>query len=126
MVKGVGIDLMDMRRISRDMPLDDAFIRHVFSDAERDSIVSSECAHRHICSRFSAKEAVFKSLGREGDGFSMAEVEILIDEIGRPIVNLTGLTAELAQAAGIADIFVSISFDGGFVTSVAVADGPVR
>lgn len=123
MIKGVGIDLMSMDRISRDMPLDDAFIRRAFTGKEREELASCDDPHEFICSRFSTKEAVFKSLGRDGDDFRMTDVEILEDPTGAPRVELCGVTAEMARSAGIFNVLVSISYDGNLVISVAVADG---
>lgn len=123
MIKGVGIDLMDMSRIADDIPSDDAFIRKTFTEAERTEMSAWPDRHEYICSRFSVKEAVFKSLGRDGDDFSMTDIEILADDLGRPVATLTGTTADLASAAGISNVLVSISFDGNLVTSLAIADG---
>lgn len=123
MIKGVGIDLMNMDRVPGDMSLDDAFIHRVFTEAERAELASHADMHEYVCSRFSMKEAVFKALGRNGDDFSMSDIEILADGIGRPMVTLLGTTAELAKVAGISSVLVSISFDGNLVTSLAVADG---
>lgn len=125
MIKGVGIDLMNMDRIPREMSPDDAFIRKVFTKAERIELSASSDQHEFICSRFSMKEAVFKSLGRDADDFSMTDIEILEDAIGRPTVSLLGKTAELAQVAGISRVLVSISYDGNLVSSLAVADGEI-
>lgn len=123
MIKGVGIDLMNMDRIAGGMPPDDAFIRRVFTEAERIELATHADPHEYVCSRFSAKEAVFKSLGRDPDDFSMADIEILANGIGMPMVELRGKTASLARAVGISRVHVSISFDGNLVTSLAVADG---
>lgn len=126
MIKGVGIDLMDMNRVSRETPSDDAFVRKVFTEAERVELSLHPDSHEYLCSRFSMKEAVYKSLGRDGDDFVMTDIEILADDTGRPVAKLLGRSLELAREAGISNVLVSVSFDGNLVTSVAVADGPVR
>lgn len=123
MIRGVGIDLMDMRRISSDMSPDDAFVRRVLTPSEREEQSVHGNPHEYLCSRFSMKEAVFKALGQEGDDFSMTDIEILADEIGRPIATLLGKAAQRAHVAGICNVLVSISYDDNLVTSIAVADG---
>lgn len=123
MIRGVGIDLMDMRRIPSDMPPDDAFVRRVLTPLEREEQDTHGYPHEYLCSRFSMKEAVFKALGQESDDFSMTDIEILADEIGRPIAKLLGKAAQRAQVAGICNVLVSISYDDNLVTSIAVADG---
>lgn len=123
MIKGVGIDLMNMDRISEDISLDDAFIRKTFTEAELDELKSRKDRHTYLCTRFSMKEAIFKTLGRDGDSFAMTDIEVLCDELGRPTVKLLGKSKELAEKSGISEIFVSVSYDGNLVTSFAVAQG---
>lgn len=123
MIRGVGIDLMNMDRISRDMPSDDAFIRRVFTEAERKELASHADPNEYICSRFSTKESVFKCLGADADDFSMTDIEILVDGFGKPVAALHGKVAARAQVSGVSQVLVSISFDGNLVTSVAIADG---
>ena len=123
MIRGVGIDLMDMGRIPSDMSPDDAFVRRILTPSERAEQRTHGNSHEYLCSRFSMKEAVFKALGQDGDDFSMTDIEILADGIGRPVARLLGKAAQRAQAAGIRDVLVSISYDDNLVTPVAVADG---
>ena len=126
MVKGVGIDLMDMHRISSELSMDDSFIRKTFTEAERAELYSRIDTHEYLCTRFSLKEAVFKSLDCDGDWFQMTDIEILTNSFGKPCVHLHGDAKAYANRASIETVHVSLTYDDNFVASVAVADGPIE
>jgi holo-[acyl-carrier protein] synthase len=72
-----------------------------------------------LAARFAAKEAVLKLIG-EADGVDPRSVEIG-NPGGRPEVRLSGRAADLARAAGLGPIDVSLSHTGDLALAVAVA-----
>ncbi|RAL60288.1 hypothetical protein DID88_000066 [Monilinia fructigena] len=73
--------------------------------------------------KWSAKEAVFKSLGvaSKGAGAPLKEIEITNNEKGAPIVSLHGDAATEAKKAGVKEISISISHSDSQAIAVAVA-----
>ena len=55
------------------------------------------------------KEAFSKALGTGVRGFSLIDVEVLRNDVGKPYINLYGSAKELCKNAGVAGIFVSLS-----------------
>src|SRR4051794_15909916 len=72
-----------------------------------------------LAARFAAKEAVLKVIGT-ADGVDPRSVEIAQVD-GRPVVRLSGRAADLAAAAGLGPIDVSLSHSGDHALAVAVA-----
>ena len=72
-----------------------------------------------LAARFAAKEAVLKLIGT-ADGVDPRSVEITHRD-GRPVVRLSGRAADLAAAAGVGPIDVSLSHSGDHALAVAVA-----
>lgn len=67
-------------------------------------------ANRKLCCSFAAKEAFFKALGTGWrDGLVINEVEVLNDDLGKPYIELRGVTKEMVEAKGVKDIHLSLS-----------------
>lgn len=78
MILGIGVDLVDMRRIERLLDkFGDHFIRRIFTEEEQAYASQSPHPLRVYANRFAAKEAAAKALGtgfREGIGWQDIEV----------------------------------------------------
>lgn len=122
MLAGIGADIMRIDRIACQLTVDDPFVRRGFTRAERDEFEPRTDKQAYLASRFSAKEAVFKTLNCGGDDVALAEVEIVSDKHGKPTVNLYGAAAEIARAQGISRVLVSLSYERDVVMAFAVAE----
>ncbi|KAK3939839.1 fatty acid synthase subunit alpha [Diplogelasinospora grovesii] len=119
----VGFDVEDISSINID---NDTFLERNFTVAEIKYCLSSakgRTPQKSFAGRWSAKEAVFKSLGvaSKGAGASLKEIEIAADANGRPIVRLSGSAAQAAKAAGIKDVSVSMSYTDSQAAAIATA-----
>lgn len=120
MILGVGADLCQIERIARAMENPRFAQRILTSDeAARLAQLCPERQYERAAGMFAAKEAVAKALGTGFTGFGLRDIEILADELGRPIVRLHGKAAELAGGAA---IHLSISHDGGLAQAFAVIE----
>ena len=127
MVKGVGIDLVEIRRIRELMEKNTggAFVRRTFTDAER-----KEASQRHdpavyYAARFAAKEAVFKAVGplTASKSFDLRIVETLNREDGSPCVSMTEKLMPILADAGVAVLHISITDEGDYAAAFVVACG---
>lgn len=118
MVIGIGIDLIEIHRLKKaiENPL---FVQRVFTPAERvycDSRGRQNAAS--YAARFAAKEAVMKALGTGlSGGGTWQDIEILPDEKGQPVMQLSGFFGELAQELHVSKVFVSLSHAQEFATA---------
>lgn len=126
MILGLGVDVVEVRRIRAIMARNrEAFCRHVFSPEEQcGAPENAEAAVVYYAGRWSAKEAVAKSLGTGiGPCCQWKDIEIRRCASGRPAVQLSGRAAETAASAGIAHVHVTISHERELACAAAVAEG---
>ncbi|KAL8642495.1 MAG: hypothetical protein Q9228_000813 [Teloschistes exilis] len=115
----VGIDVEQLKHFSSD---NQTFIDRNYTGAEQALASQSVDPHSAFAGRWSAKEAVFKSLGvpSKGAGAPLKDIEILSDR-GIPQVKLHGDALRAARAGGIHDIKLSLSHSDDTVMAVALA-----
>ncbi|CEL06583.1 Putative Fatty acid synthase subunit alpha [Aspergillus calidoustus] len=115
----VGVDVEDIVNISIDDP---AFIDRNFTLNEREYCFGAPDPRASFAGRWSAKEAVFKSLrtSSAGAAAAMSEIEIL-SFMGIPRVVLHGHAQEVAASTGITHIEVTISHCDRTAIAVALA-----
>lgn len=120
MIYGVGTDLCRIDRIARAME-NPRFTGRVYTVAERARLenLCDERRAERAAGMFAAKEAVAKALGTGFSGFGFADIEILADERGKPVVQLHNGAAQILPGAS---IHLSISHDGGMAIAFAVIE----
>ncbi|CZT51065.1 probable fatty acid synthase, alpha subunit [Rhynchosporium secalis] len=116
----VGVDVEDISAINID---NDTFLERNFTDAERAYCLKAPSPQSSFAGKWSAKEAVFKSLGvaSKGAGAPLKEIEIINNEKGAPIVSLHGGAAAAAKKAGVKEVSISISHSDSQAIAIAVA-----
>ncbi|HJA28200.1 MAG TPA: holo-ACP synthase [Candidatus Olsenella pullicola] len=122
---GIGVDMLEIKRMERVLGRRPNFARRVFTDEER--AYCERCARpaEHYAARFAAREAVVKALGTGfSDGVSFRDVSVGRDDSGRPRAILSGRAAQIAQERGIREIALSISHthDVAVANAIAVTD----
>ncbi|KAF7555116.1 hypothetical protein G7046_g6638 [Stylonectria norvegica] len=117
----VGVDVEDISAVNIE---NDTFIERNFTSEEIAYCKQAPSPQSSFAGRWTAKEAVFKSLGVEskGAGAAMRDIEIQKDATGAPTVLLHGQAAAAAKKAGVKDITVSISHSDSQAIAVAVAN----
>jgi holo-[acyl-carrier protein] synthase len=122
-IVGMGIDLAEVPRIANMVKRwGDRFTRRVFTDGEREYALSRGNAASHLAARFAAKEAVLKAFGTGlGSRMRWTDVEIVKERSGRPLVELHGEVAALAERRGLSDLDVSVAHSEGLAVAHAVA-----
>jgi holo-[acyl-carrier protein] synthase len=113
----VGIDLIEIDRVSRALERHAGFVERVFTDAERAYCLSRANPAQHFAARFAGKEAVGKALGF-GVPFTWREIEIA----GRPkpSVSLSGRTAAWARQVAAGAIDLSMTHSRGIAAAIAI------
>ena len=119
MILGTGIDVIEVDRIQK-AAAKASFYQGVFTQGEQAFLQAHGNAPCQMAGLFAAKEAVSKALGTGFTGFTMTDIEICHDRVGRPWVQLHGPAARLFSDLGGQQILVSISHDAGCAMAFAV------
>ena len=120
MILGIGIDIVKLERIQRILAEQgNRFHQHVLTPGEQD-IIPLKSGEEFLAGRFSAKEAVIKALGVQN--ISLADIEILNDENGRPYVSNLQPLLEKAGIQQKAQVLVSISHERDFAVGMALLE----
>lgn len=96
----VGLDMIEIRRIQKSLSLPH-FLDKVFSKAEQEFFACRSFAPQTVAANFCAKEAFSKAIGTGIRGFSLKEVSLLRDELGKPYLVLEGKAKEIADGLGL-------------------------
>ena len=118
-----GIDLVEIAETQRSIErFGDRFLNRVFTASELavcQATPSRQC--ERLAARFAAKEATMKVLRLRDEGLSWRSIEVETSEGGWSELRLHGKAADLAAAAGISDLSLSMSHSGGLATAVVIA-----
>lgn len=122
MIIGVGVDIVEIRRIKEAMERNDNFIDKLFSKEELEYFQSRNMRPEYVAGRFAAKEAVSKALGTGFRGFNIKDIVIDRTALGKPIVVLKGKAKLLAQKYGAYSFHLSISHGEDSAIAYAVME----
>ncbi len=124
-IVGHGIDLVECSRIAKVLDSHhDRFLERVLTPAERMRSTEYRDPIPFIAGRWAAKEAILKMIGTGWRGqIAWRDMEILPNELGQPIVRLSGETARLAAQMGIGRVLLSITHTGYHAAASAIGVG---
>ena len=108
MIIGIGTDIIEINRIEKAIMRTSSFIEKSFTSNEIEYFKLKGLKGNVIAGNFAAKEAISKALGTGFRGFGMQDIEVLRDELGKPIVNLSYKIYKLLDIKEF-NIYVSIS-----------------
>ena len=125
MVIATGIDIVEVKRISRLMSEYTVhFVCKVFTESEIAECTRKRASEHHFAGRFALKEAVLKLLGTGlSDGIKWRDIVTTVDSAGCPSVALRARVKEIAQEKGIEKIVTSISHSDSYAVACAIAEG---
>jgi len=125
-IVGVGVDIVEVDRVRRLIVRHgERFLRRVFTDQEVQYCQRAVHSAQRFATRFAAKEAVLKALGVGWQkGVSFREVEVRINKLGAPSVELGGRALEISRSLSVERLFISLSHDRNYAVALAVAEAP--
>jgi holo-[acyl-carrier protein] synthase len=123
-VAGLGVDIIEIERMEQALKRTPRMRKRLFSEKEQKYAQSKARPAVHFALFFAAKEAVLKALGTGFSGMAFTDVEVDHDRYGRPIPILRGHAREVAEAQGIIEMQISLSYTHsvGVVSAVAIRE----
>lgn len=124
MVIGIGIDIVEVRRISRALQGGEEMAPRVFTQDELAYCKARRNQYQHFAGRFAAKEAALKALGTGWqEGIRWKDVEVVPAEMGRPCLNFYGRAKEFFEASGAKQAFVTITHAQEYAVAAVILEG---
>ncbi|RDW17170.1 holo-ACP synthase [Oceanobacillus arenosus] len=93
MIKGIGIDIIELYRIKKGMEANTRFVDRILTENERHLFNQLQNHHRKVeflAGRFAAKEAFAKAVGTGIGKLSFHHIEVLPDSHGAPVISAHG------------------------------------
>lgn len=110
MIIGTGIDIIEVQRVAEKVNKHNGFREKIFSKNEIAYCEAGGTKDQRYAVRFAVKEAFLKAAGGGLTlGYDLYEIEVLHDEIGKPLIALHGRFKMLADERGWNKIHVSLS-----------------
>lgn len=116
MISGIGVDIIEIRRIKEAILKNKRFLSKVFTPKEIELASSKGGKYEHLAACFAAKEASIKALGR---GIGWKEAEVLKDKEGRPVFRFYGRAKRKMKGKG---AFLSLSHSREYALALVVVE----
>jgi len=122
MIKGIGVDIVEIERFRRAVERRGRrFLEKIFTEEEMKYCFSMKDPYPHLAGRFCVKEAVLKSLGLGiGMGVKLKDIIVCLDKSGKPYINAGDSLRRFMNGIPGSRILVSISHSGEYAVAVAI------
>ncbi|SFM29865.1 holo-[acyl-carrier-protein] synthase [Gracilibacillus orientalis] len=117
MIKGIGIDIIELRRIKEMVERQPKLLERILTKSEKELLENLQSNKRKIefvAGRFAAKEAFSKARGTGMGQLSFLDIEITNHKNGAPVLKSKVLTAETC--------FISISHSEDYAVSQVIIE----
>jgi holo-[acyl-carrier protein] synthase len=123
MIYGVGIDVIEVERIRRQLARSDRFKTRIFTPHEIAYCDGKKNRAQNYAARFAAKEAFFKALGTGwSGGLAFNQVEVVNDARGKPEIRVYGRAKQLIEENGVIHIQVSLTHLKDIASSIVTLE----
>ena len=118
MIIGIGTDIIEIDRIKAAIERTPSFLSKAFTEKEIELFKSKGMRVETIAGNFAAKEALSKALGTGFRGYNLKNFEILRDNLGKPIVNIS---KEVRDKIGDRKLNINVSISHNKSNAIAFA-----
>lgn len=119
-ILGIGIDIIEIDRIEKVLNRTPRFLDRNFTEKEIEYFKKNNLKSESIAGNFAAKEAISKAIGTGIRGFNLKDIEILRDDLGKPIVNTYNNLKEICIKYSVKEIEVSISHSENYAVANSI------
>lgn len=118
MIQGIGIDIIEIDRVKKAIERTRGFMEKLFTEKELEFYSSKVYRAESIAGNFAAKEAVSKAIGTGFRQFSVKDIEIFRDPLGKPIVSLS---EKVYKVIGQRNVEIHLSISHNKTNAIAYA-----
>lgn len=123
MVVGIGVDIVEVKRIQRALTHGESMVKRVFTEPEIKYCQGRKNLYQHFAGRFAAKEAALKALGTGWQqGIRWKDVEVVSGGLGKPELHLYGRALEIFEESGAQRQLVSITHADDYAVAMVLLE----
>jgi holo-[acyl-carrier protein] synthase len=116
----IGIDLVRTDEVRESLAAHgERYLQRIYTDVEQQDCRSIPS---RLAARFAAKEATMKALGRPDEPLPWRSIEVVRDGGGRPLIELSGPAAALAERRGVRRLELSLTDGRALATAVVLVE----
>lgn len=115
MVLGIGIDIIEVKRIKKLAEKNPRFLQRIFTSREINYCQKKRNKHQHLAARFAAKEAFFKAIGRR---INWTDIELFNLSSGKPQLKIKS-----KERFSFEEAHVSISHLAEYAVAAVILEG---
>ena len=116
----IGTDIIEVERLKNSLSKRGDFLKKLFTDKEIEMFQKKGNNVQTIAGNFAAKEAISKSLGLGIRGYNFKDIEVLRDDLGKPIVKTYNNLKQICIEYSVLEIKVSISHGENYAVANAI------
>lgn len=117
----IGVDIVEIDRIKEALTKNERFLNKLFTKNEIEYFKSKNFKVETIAGNFAAKEAISKAIGTGIRKFKFSDMEILRNDLGKPVVKTYNNLKQICIDFNVLDIKVSISHSNKYAVANAIA-----
>ena len=117
----IGVDIVEIDRIKEALTKNERFLNKLFTKNEIEYFKSKNFKVETIAGNFAAKEAISKAIGTGIRNFKFSDMEILRNDLGKPVVKTYNNLKQICIDFNVLDIKVSISHSNKYAVANAIA-----
>lgn len=123
MIIGIGTDIIEIKRIQEAIQRRDSFLQRIFTREEVHYCQNKQNKYQSFAVRFAAKEAAAKALGTGIRDFKWLDIEIKVNNLGKPSIVFKGRALKRSQDLGVENINLSLSHSKDYAIAMVVLEG---
>ena len=117
----IGVDIVEIDRIKEALTKNERFLNKLFTKNEIEYFKSKNFKVETIAGNFAAMEAISKAIGTGIRNFKFSDMEILRNDLGKPVVKTYNNLKQICIDFNVLDIKVSISHSNKYAVANAIA-----
>ncbi|HLR67316.1 holo-ACP synthase [Virgibacillus alimentarius] len=117
MIKGIGLDIIEMQRIKKSMARQERFVNRILTENEKkifNKLLNKRRKIEFLAGRFAAKEAFAKAAGCGIGKLSFQHIEVLHRKNNAPLLRVKGYEAD--------HIFISITHSKDYAAAQVIIE----
>ncbi|KGY13757.1 ACP synthase [Vibrio tubiashii] len=123
-IVGLGTDIAEIERVEKALDRSgEPFAKRILTEAELETFSAIKQQGRFLAKRFAAKEAASKALGTGiALGVTFHDFEVTNDQLGKPVLSLSGKALEMSKQKQVEHIHLSISDERHYAVATVILE----